>query len=293
MSGNIQGQYGKLQERVGEKSLFVDKHIWKGGYHMPYFHYHTSYELFYVKSGTADFIIDNKSYTIKDSGMLVIPPYVPHRSMYAETAETHRIEIQIKSELLNANMHGILESLSKNICYTLSLKYHESVTRLLNRLNDELYSGKAYSEDMCQAYISELLVTMYRHAVCCSESNEGDESLPQKIMEYISENYACKITIPEIAETFNVCESYVYKTFKRHTGLKITDYVNFTRVMNAERLIRETCLSLTEIAYRCGFNDYNYFFSVFKKYKSMTPGKLMKKYRAPMEEGSGKESAPQ
>ena len=148
-------------------------------------------------------------------------------------------------------------------------------------MNDEFHSKQDYSEDMCLVHISEFLITVYRHAVKCVASGADNMLLPQKIMEYISDNYHRNLTISELSGVFNVSDSTIYKSFKKHTGLKVNDYLNFTRVMNAERLMLETDLTLTEISYRCGFNDCNYFSSVFKRYKNMAPGRFMRLKRGP------------
>ena len=273
-----QSEQTKLEDRVGSRSLYIEIREKKGGF-MPHFHYHSSYELFYIKSGTATFIIGNKSYSVYEGTLLVIPPYVPHKSIYTDSGETSRIELQLKISFLTKHMAEILEHLSKHICYTLSLKYQTYLLKLLYKMKEEFRSKKEYSEDLCLAYVTEFLVAVHRNALRCEATSTENEVLAQKIMEYITENYHRNITIAELSEEFHICESTVFKSFKKHIGLKVTDYINFTRVMNAERLMQETDLSLTEIAYRCGFNNCNYFSSVFKRYKNTTPGKFMRQKR--------------
>lgn len=271
-------QQGRLEERNTENSIFLSMDTRSKGAGMPDFHYHTTYELFYIKSGRADFIIGNNTYTIGDGNLLVIPPYVPHRSMYPKT-KTERIEVCIRASQLNAHMAELLQNMSQHICYTVSLKHQEFILQLFHRIGKELEGGRAYSEDLCMAYICELLVTLYRHAVQADFPGCMQTAVPEKVMEYVSQHYAQRITISELAAELNVCESTIFKTFKRYTGLKVTDYINFTRIMNAERMMRETKLPLLEIAYQCGFTDCNYFSMVFKKYKNVTPGKFMKSCR--------------
>ena len=272
-----QNSHSKFEERVGSRSLYIEMREKKGTY-MPHFHYHSSYELFYIKSGAANFIIGNKIYTVYEGSLLIIPPYVPHRSIYTDPQETYRIELQIKSSILTKNMSGILENLSRHISYTLSLTYQTYVLKLLTKMKSELKSQKEYSEDLCLAFANELLIIIYRNAVKCDAIFSND-LLPEKIMKYIDQNYYRDISVNELSKQFHVCESTIFKSFKKHTGLKVTDYINFTRIMNAERLMCETDLSLTEIACRCGFNNCNYFSSVFKRYKNTTPGKFMRQKR--------------
>ena len=137
MTENTQNPYSKFEERVGSRSLYIEMREKKGTF-MPHFHYHSSYELFYIKSGTVNFIIGNKNYTVYEGSLLVIPPYVPHKSIYTDSQETYRIELQIKSSILTKNISSILENLSKQVCYTLSLKYQTYVLKLLTKIKTEL-----------------------------------------------------------------------------------------------------------------------------------------------------------
>ena len=54
------------------------------------------------------------------------------------------------------------------------------------------------------------------------------------------------------------------------------DYLNRQRIERACYEISTTDDSITDIAYRNGFNDLSYFIRTFKKYKGTTPGKYKK-----------------
>ena len=52
----------------------------------------------------------------------------------------------------------------------------------------------------------------------------------------------------------------------------IAEYIRKLRIDQAKQLLAErTELSLAEIAYACGFSDYNYFITVFKKLVGVPP----------------------
>ena len=71
-------------------------------------------------------------------------------------------------------------------------------------------------------------------------------------------------------------ESHLSRKFKAHTGIGINEYITYVRITNAEKLLRETELSVTEVADQCGYSDSNYFSTVFKRIKGITPQKCRK-----------------
>ena len=61
--------------------------------------------------------------------------------------------------------------------------------------------------------------------------------------------------------------------------MPIVFHINDLRVQKAKELLVKTNFSITEIAYQVGFNDSNYFTSIFKKYAKITPMKYRKAHK--------------
>ena len=70
---------------------------------------------------------------------------------------------------------------------------------------------------------------------------------------------------------FAVSEGYLSRKFKQVTGMGLNQYITLVRISNGEKLLRESNLSVTEVAECCGYNDSNYFAAVFKRVKGVTP----------------------
>lgn len=66
----------------------------------------------------------------------------------------------------------------------------------------------------------------------------------------------------------------IFRTVIHRTPI---DYLNYYRIEKACYLLETEDLSITEVAYHCGFNDSSYFIRCFKKYKQITPTKYLKK----------------
>jgi len=71
---------------------------------------------------------------------------------------------------------------------------------------------------------------------------------------------------------FHVSESSLAHKFKEYVNKSIYDYILYRRIIKAKELMSSD-LTLTEIAYRCGFSDYSNFLRIFKKYTNESPRK--------------------
>lgn len=88
---------------------------------------------------------------------------------------------------------------------------------------------------------------------------------------YIHNNFGEDITAEQIAEKVNMSYSFFARSFKAATGKTFKEYLNITRMNEAEQLLVNTDLPISEIATRCGYNSISYFTSLYKQYKGKTP----------------------
>ena len=86
-----------------------------------------------------------------------------------------------------------------------------------------------------------------------------------RIKRYIVDNLTKKICIKDIADTVHLAPQYVCTLFKKNTGMTVVEYIDRERVDLAKRMMLISDSHLYEIAELCGFSDYNYFSSIFRK----------------------------
>ncbi|MEN0046251.1 MAG: helix-turn-helix domain-containing protein [Bacteroidota bacterium] len=102
------------------------------------------------------------------------------------------------------------------------------------------------------------------------EQKIADASI-QRSVAYIRKRLANKITVEQLAKVAKLGTTTFFKKFKNSTGLSPVDYILKERIKQAKILMLKDQLSLKEIAYRCGFNSYEYFCNSFKKIEQMRP----------------------
>ena len=93
----------------------------------------------------------------------------------------------------------------------------------------------------------------------------------QEAVGYIEENYAKDLTLEEVAKHMGFAPAYFSKKFRQIAGVTYHDYLIACRVRNSLKDIRNTNLSMTEIAYRNGFPNVKSFIEYFKRAYNTTP----------------------
>lgn len=109
-----------------------------------------------------------------------------------------------------------------------------------------------------------------------SSGGNGYRLLIEKVEKYIDAHYMqSSISLKSAAEFVNMNPSYLSSIFSKETGKTFTEYLTEIRMEKSKELLRCSPLKVSEIAYRSGYNDPQYFSHLFKKYNDCSP----KEYR--------------
>lgn len=107
--------------------------------------------------------------------------------------------------------------------------------------------------------------------------NEGtDKTTPERIVEYLQENYQGDISLTAIATRFNLSESYVSRVIKEATGTSFKNYINALKVDKAKELLSTGKYKVNEVSEMVGCNNVNTFIRIFKQFEGQSPGQFMR-----------------
>lgn len=236
---------------------------------MPVSHYHSYYEIYYLTKGNVRYFIDNTTYDLSDGDIVLIPPNIIHKTSVIDDGSSERLLIWFTADFLEKKEDDqIFDCFKKH-----HIKNMGSLNNILSSIEAEHQNSDKFSKELIKTQLITLLINLSR----MSDNHFNEMKAPsiiQKISNYIGENYAMEITLELLAKEFSISKSHLSRLFKSTTGFGISEYISVVRIKNAERLILSTNLPITEIATRCGFNDSNYFSSVFKKLKGISPLKF-------------------
>ncbi len=129
------------------------------------------------------------------------------------------------------------------------------------------------------AGLIQALLPLLPALIAQQSSGEREVSSALRIKEYIDAHYLEELKLSTIASALHVSTYYLSHTFKDLTGDSPMQYIIKRRMDAAQNLLLTTNYSITDIAMRCGYNNSNYFQSVFNNLVGMPPGKYRKAWK--------------
>ena len=103
-----------------------------------------------------------------------------------------------------------------------------------------------------------------------SEINEPSFKIGEAI-SFINSNYANNIKLEKILQDVGMSRSTFMRKFHQAVGSTPINHLLQIRITEAYKLLRQSNMNISEIAYKVGFNDSNYFTRQFCKVIGITP----------------------
>ncbi|AZL86957.1 AraC family transcriptional regulator [Aliivibrio salmonicida] len=145
----------------------------------------------------------------------------------------------------------------------------DNILEALNALAREP-NKKLIDEHLLLALLSYSMTMLGEPSETKSPKNRS-EDLYQGICIYIQENFHKSIDRSSIANRFNISPNHLSRMFRQQGHMTLADYITWVRIERAKFMLKKYTFRLTEVATRCGFQDVNYFYRVFKNKTTYTP----------------------
>jgi AraC-like DNA-binding protein len=252
-------------------------------------HWHTAIEMIMPVENIYTINIGKITYVLHKGDILIIPPGELHE-LIAPSQGVRRILLFDFS--LISNLKGLSNILTvlnqpRQITPTTAPDIHSQLVRLFDEITYEYVSTNTLREAAIYALIIQMFVAMARKYMN-TENLFPDVKLNKQreyiekfnvIFEYINNNYCEDITLDAIADVAGFSKFHFSRLFKQFTDISFYDYLNQRRVKEAENLLLDPNLSITEVAMRSGFSSIATFNRVFKSFKECTPTEFKNLYR--------------
>jgi len=244
-------------------------------------HYHPEYEINFIQNGKGvKRVVGDHIEEIDDIELVLVGPNLYHgwemnkcknkkiheitiqfhNDLFTDSLLSRRIMASIK-DMFNRSIHGIL--FSKKTANELA----ERIVKL-SRLDGMDYFLEIISilQDMANSRNQRILST---YTVDYDKFEDDDKM--KIIYEYVQKNFSEKITLDDVSKVALMSPVSFNRFIKKRTGKTFVNYLNDIRVGYAARWLVEKDSSISEIAFKTGFNNIANFNRIFKSLKKTTP----------------------
>ena len=268
-------------------SMFVRRHTeFKEG-NPPFWHFHPEMELIYVNKGKGKRHIGNHLSYFNNSQLLLIGANLPHNG-FTDRLTTNGSEtlIQFKEEFLGTHFFDIPEMKNIKELFERSKKgilFGVETKNKLGKKIEKLSEKDGFKKILCLLEILHALAKSRDYTLLnvdgyVFESVLQDNKKIDGIYKFINQNFKRHISLDEIADLASMTIPAFCRYFKKVTGKTFTKLVNEYRIVHATKLLSESTMSITDISFECGFNNFSHFNKLFKE----ITGKSASKYRDEM-----------
>lgn len=244
-------------------------------------HYHPEFEINFILNGKGvKRVVGDNIEEIDDVELVLIGPNLYHgwelhkcrnkqiheitiqfhNDLFHESLLTRRIMSPIK-DMFNRSIHGI--SFSKKTAEQLSSRLVK-----ISKLDGMDYFLEITSilYDLANSRNQKLLSTF-----TVDHATFEDYDKMKLVYDYVQKNFAEKITLEDVSSVASMSSISFNRFIKKRTGKTFVNYINDIRIGYAARWMLEKDLSISEIAFKSGFNNIANFNRSFKSIKKRTP----------------------
>ena len=265
-------------------------------------HWHTPLELIMPLENGYDIECSGLEYHLNERDILLIAPGCLHH-IYAKKGR--RIIFQAGVTFIN-NYKGF-ESFFAIIQPALLITpqtfpaIHEEAAVLMEEIMAEYFGTAPMKEAAISAKLLEILVMTSRSYT--AGSSRFADIQPTKQTEYIEKfmmvcdyiNAHCTedLSLDAVAKVAGFSKFHFSRLFKEFTNVTFYKYLNTRRISNAERLLRDPQVTVTEAAVMSGFNSLSAFMRMFRIIRGCTPTQYRSLYDKPLYRKEAEQSAGQ
>lgn len=248
-------------------------------------HTHNYYEFYFFLEGDVQMEIDKSSHKLQSGDIMLIPPNIKHRAVIRNNQIPYRrfvfwISQDYCKRLLELSPDYIYlmqyVQISKEFVFHNDFVSFNAIQFKVFRLIEEMQGNKFGRAEQLLLCVNDLILHLNR--VVYEQKNppsiREEQSLYQRISQYIEEHLEDDLSLEQLANKFYVSKYHIAHIFKNNIGISIHQFITKKRLSACKEAILGNT-NITEAYLMFGFGDYSSFYRAFKKEYGLSP----KEYR--------------
>lgn len=257
----------KAADTGGERSrlLYVTYAHYSEEWHST-LHTHACTELFFITGGHGVFQVWQNQFPVAINDLVVVNAGIPH---------TETSHMGSPMEYIVMGVEGLEMPADATGCALLHLAEEQAtVTACLRIITQEIRAEQTGCDEICQSLLDAILIRLRRREdFALGQSSSGYRSgrSCDMVRRYIDNHFKEDLTLDQLAEMAHISKYYLAHTFREAFHTSPISYLISRRIQESRFLLRETDLSLSQIAQILGFSSLSYFSQSFRRLEGISP----------------------
>jgi len=248
-------------------------------------HFHPEMEIVYIEKGNGKRHIGNHISHFSKGDLIFMGPNLPHYGFIDRLTNSNKeIVVQMLDDFLGpsffeapemAHIKKLFERSKQGISFRGNIK-----KKVGERLTDMNYMTP-FERLITILQVLDMLARSDEYKILNAETvplqvSVSDGARINDIYKYVRTHFQEEIPLSDIANEAAMTVPAFCRYFKKHTQRTFTQFVNEYRIVHACKLLSEEYISIADLCYECGFNNFSHFNRLFKKITGKSPTQYRK-----------------
>lgn len=220
-------------------------------------HSHDYFELCYIIDGKYNVSTDKSNTLLNSYDLIIYEPHCEHGSTFKGKHDGITVWFEAKCYHPYSPTYYRIHDPVGTLRWLFEQIYKES--------RSDLYK----KDEIVKSFISSILLYSQRYLL--NNKVTTTEDLLENVLHYIDIGYNLPLTINQLSSMIHLSKSHFYKVFSAYTGDTPLQYINKVRIEKAKKILNTTRLSVSDIAFKVGFEDPKYFSRIFHQHTGVAP----------------------
>ncbi|MCF7758264.1 AraC family transcriptional regulator [Paenibacillus xylanexedens] len=247
---------------------------------MEFQHFHDFYEICILLDRTAAHIIEGSLYEIQPLDIVLLRPSLLHKTQYPKGVPPKRLMITFamprNTPGLDSGYTELFSIFNKPVpIFRFTEERRKEVLAPINDIFAISQQPSALQKVVIHHRFVEFLCAIHRYSAengyVREETGSSMSRRMYAVASYIHSHYQQDLSLDEVSKQFYVSAHHLSRQFNKVTGFTFTEYVQMTRIRNAQQLLLNSREKITDIAAQCGFASFSQFNRIFNKQSGMSP----------------------
>lgn len=280
MNINVKPELEKIEPAFGSSILYRTYNKNHQNRKHTFWHYHPEIELVYVNRGSGKRQIGSHISYYRDGDLMLIGSNLPHCGFTdGLTGNENETVIQMKPDFLGNSFFELPEMKKIKALFekaTMGIVYYGESKKDIGEKMESLENKPPFQRLLGLLEILHLMENSTEYSVLNAkgfllETELQDNHRINNIFNFVKEEFQRPISLEEVAGKVSMTVPAFCRYFKKITEKTFTQFVNEYRLVHAAKLLHEKQVSITEVCFESGFNNFSHFNKQFKKFTGKSP----------------------